>query len=323
MSGFFLFVLVTILGCNEGRKGQEVDPRLGGTAQPDSGDREEFPTSIHRLHGLNFGPYMRGQNPSFGAHLSEAQLRSRIARIAPYTEWIRTYGSTHGLENAGRVAHDFGLKVACGAWLSRDLEANEREVTNLIEATRKGHCNMAVVGSEVLLRGDLSEEALISILNRVKRQLPGIPVATADSFRIILAHPAVIATVEEVWVNYYPNGEGIPIDRALAAIGEWHTQVVAAAAGKPVIISETGWPSCGNRVGAAAPSPKNAARYFAEFTAWARAHSVPSFYFEAYDEAWKAAHEGPQGACWGIWDQDGDLKPGMQMIFDERTISKK
>ena len=26
-------------------------------------------------------------------------------------------------------------------------------------------------------------------------------------------------------------------------------------------------------------------------------------------------HEGPQGADWGVWDKDGNLKPGMQDVF--------
>jgi exo-beta-1,3-glucanase (GH17 family) len=314
--GFLLLLTATVFGCNEeGEEGRKADPSSVAAAGNGIVDGETLPTFPPRLHGLNFGPYLKGQDPHLGSQITEAQLRGRIARIAPYTEWIRTYGSTYGLEDAGRIAHEFNLKIACSAWLSRDLEANARELKNLIEAARGGHCDMAVVGSEVLLRGDLSEEALISVLNRVRRKLPGIPVATADSFRVVLAHPAVIAAVDVVWVNYYPYWEGISIDQAVATLDGWHRQVVAAAGGKAVIISETGWPTCGNRVGAAAPSPENAARYFAEFTSWARAHSVPSFYFEAYDEAWKAAHEGPQGACWGIWDQDGNVKPGMAAIF--------
>jgi exo-beta-1,3-glucanase (GH17 family) len=40
------------------------------------------------------------------------------------------------------------------------------------------------------------------------------------------------------------------------------------------------------------------------------------YYFEAFDESWKAAYEGPQGAHWGSWTQDGTLKPGMQAVFD-------
>ena len=44
------------------------------------------------------------------------------------------------------------------------------------------------------------------------------------------------------------------------------------------------------------------------------------FYFEAFNETWKARFEGPQGAHWGVWDQFGNLKPGMQAVFNNQTI---
>ncbi len=49
---------------------------------------------------------------------------------------------------------------------------------------------------------------------------------------------------------------------------------------------------------------------------------LASFYFEAFDEPWKAFNgEGPQGAHWGIWDNKVILKPGMRAVFDGETIA--
>jgi hypothetical protein len=64
----------------------------------------------------------------------------------------------------------------------------------------------------------------------------------------------------------------------------------------------------------------NAALYFLNFVSWARVEGVSYLYFEAFDETWKAAYEGPQGAHWGVWDKYGNLKPGMQNVFDGATI---
>jgi hypothetical protein len=96
---------------------------------------------------------------------------------------------------------------------------------------------------------------------------------------------------------------------------------MAAAGGKLVAVSETGWPSCGNTIGRAVPSLENAVLFALNFVSWARANDVPYLYFVAFDEQWKAAYEGPQGPCWGIWDVLGRPKPGMQAIFDGETIS--
>ena len=84
------------------------------------------------------------------------------------------------------------------------------------------------------------------------------------------------------------------------------------AGSKDVIVSETGWPSGGDVIGSAVPTQENAAFYFKSFIAWAHANKVPYFYFEAFDESWKAKYEGVQGAHWGIWDKEGHLKPGME-----------
>jgi exo-beta-1,3-glucanase (GH17 family) len=245
-----------------------------------------------------------------------------MAIISPYTNWVRTFGCTHGLEKAGRIAHELGHKAAIGAWLSRDLSANEQEITNLIAAANAGEVDLAIVGSEVLRRGDLLEAKLIEYINRVRMAIPDtIPVTTADVYGELLAHPTILDTIDLVFANYYPYWQGVKLDNAIAQLHCWHQRVRFAAKGKPVFVSESGWPSCGNTVGEAVPSLNNASAYFLNFVSWARANEVSCFYFSAFDESWKAIEEGPQGACWGVWDKNGILKSGMQRVFDGETIS--
>lgn len=275
----------------------------------------------YKLYGINFSPYVDGQNPNQGTQISEDQLRTRMAIISPYTNWVRTFGCTHGLEKAGRIAHELGHKAAIGAWLSRDLTANEQEITNLIAAANAGEVDLAIVGSEVLLRRDLSEAKLIEYLNRVKKAISDtIPVTTADVYSELLAHPAILDTVDLVFTNYYPYWEGVKLDKAIAQLHCWHQRLRVVAKDKPVWVSETGWPSCGNTVGEAVPTLDNASVYFLNFVSWARTNQVCYFYFSAFDESWKTG-EGPQGACWGVWDKNGNLKTGMQQVFDGETIS--
>jgi exo-beta-1,3-glucanase (GH17 family) len=273
-----------------------------------------------KVHGLNFSPYVDGQDPNLGSNVDDAQLRTRMQIISARTNWIRTFGAGNGLERSGAVAHSLGLKAALGAWLSTDLAENEQQLANLIVAGQTGDADMLIVGSEVLLRGDLSEAALLDYINRVKQAVPGVPVAYADTYSVLLAHPGVIAAVDVVLANYYPYWDGADVNVAVASIHYWHGQVQAAANGRPVIVSETGWPSAGNTVGNAVPSPENAAFFFKNFVSWARATGADYFYFEAFDESWKAAYEGPQGAHWGIWDKDGNMKSGMDATFRGEAV---
>ena len=273
------------------------------------------PTPTYKLYGLDFSPYMDGQDPNQGSQVSEAQLRPRMAIIAPYTHWIRTFGCGSGLEKAGQVAHELGLQSAIGAWLSADSVANGQQIACLITVGQAEQADMLIVGSEVLLRGDLTEGQLIEYINQVKEAVPGVPVATADVYGELIAHPSVLAAGDVVLANFYPYWEGINVQQAMASLQSRYQQVKAVAGDKQVLVSETGWPSGGNPYGNAVPSPENAAFYFRDFVSWARAGGVGYFYFEAFDETWKATYEGPQGAHWGVWDKDGNLKPGMQDVF--------
>ena len=117
--------------------------------------------------------------------------------------------------------------------------------------------------------------------------MPGIPVATADVYGELLDHPAVMAAGDVVLPNIYPYWEGINVSYAVSLLNNRYQEIVTAARSKPIIISETGWPSAGDQIGDAIPSPENAAYYFLNFESWAKAQGVASFYFEAFDEPWK------------------------------------
>jgi len=279
----------------------------GGAPQP----------KICKLYGLNFGPYVKeGQNPDKGTYIPEEQIRDLMTTIAPYTDWGKTFGCRNGLEVTGRVAHEQGLKIAVGAWLSSNLSANEEEISSLINIGQAGEADMLIVGSETLYRGDLTEAQLIAYINQVKEAVPGIPVATADTYGKLLDHPDVMAAGDVILANFYPLWEGIDVNQSIADLHAKYQEVVAAAGGKKVYVAETGWPSEGEPIGSAVPSPENAAFYFQNFVSWAEAQGVDYFYFEAFDEPWKAIKEGSRGAHWGVWDKDGKLKPGMAEVFN-------
>ncbi len=87
-----------------------------------------------------------------------------------------------------------------------------------------------------------------------------------------------------------------------------YTVAKEAAKGKPVIITETGWPDQGSANLDAQPSPNNAMRYFINTQNWARQENIELFYFSSFDESWKIRHEGDVGQRWGIWDKNENLK---------------
>ncbi len=221
------------------------------------------PPLAYQLDWINFSPYLDGQNPNWGSVVSEQQLRDRLKIIAPYVKGIRSFGSTQGLENLARIAkQEFGLKTAIGAWLSANTYANDHEMSNLITAAKAGYVDIAIIGSEVLLRNDLSESDLLNYLAKFKAAVPNIPITTADVYNVLLAHPNLLAASDVVFANYYPYWEGKQIKDAVAFVHANHLAVITQAGGKQVYVSETGWPSDGNTIGSAVPNADNAVYFF-------------------------------------------------------------
>jgi exo-beta-1,3-glucanase (GH17 family)/isocitrate dehydrogenase len=278
-------------------------------------------TSAFTLGGLNFSPYPGAQGPDAGTQVSVDQIRQMLSVVSPYTKRVRTFGATNGQQYIAAVAQSMGLAAAAGGWIGRDAVANERELSNLIAIGRSGTASTLIVGSEALLRGDVQESELIEYIQRVKAAVPGVPVAYADTYGQLLGHPAVVAAVDVVFANYYPYWEGVAIDDAMAMLKDRHALLMAASQGKPVVVSEAGWPTAGNTVGQAVPSAANAARFFLAFVSWTREFNIDYYFFEAFDEAWKATPANPQEAHWGLWDSNLQLKPGMQSVFDGQTVA--
>lgn len=300
---------------------QSSAPDARGTTAVTSAVNQASTTT--KVFGLNFSPYIDGQDPNINPQVSADQVLSRMQIVAPFTQWVRSFSSTTGLENIPPTARSLGLNVAAGAWISSNLTQNSAEINNLITAANAGQVNIAIIGSEVLLRGDVSEAQLIAYMNQVRAAIPAnIPVTTADTFDLLLRHPNVIAASDVIMGNFYPYWQGVSNSNAMCSLISSYQQLVTAANGKTVWISESGWPSGGNSVGAAVPSPDNENQFFLQFTSWAAANNVPYFYFDAFNESWKANHgEGPQGAFWGVWDQNGILKPGMNAVFNGQTAA--
>jgi exo-beta-1,3-glucanase (GH17 family)/fibronectin type 3 domain-containing protein len=270
---------------------------------------------------MNFSPYRDGQDPGRRSQISEQQIREDLQLLLPYSNTIRIFGMTDGLQRIPCIGKEYGLTVYAGAWLSNDLATNEEQLQSLIQVGQTGCIDLAIAGSETLLRNELSSAQLVAYMARVKAGLPGIPVTTADTYQRLLVNRDVIAQSDIVFANGYPYWESLPLTSAVASVNAWYNQLVAAAPGKQVWISESGFPSCGDTKGAAIPTPANAAAYFLNFVSWTRARNLTATYFAFRDETWKASSpEGPQGACFGLFTTTNVMKPGMERVFNGETV---
>ena len=120
----------------------------------------------------------------------------------------------------------------------------------------------------------IRHDKLLGFIQRVKSALPGVPVGYVDAYFLFEKHPRITAACDVVMTNCYPFWEACPREQALAYMQSMMQRTRAAAPGKRVLISETGWPDQGTAVGAALPSAVNAMRYFIETQDWARREDI-------------------------------------------------
>lgn len=271
------------------------------------GVKSEFSTVFKAgMSGICFSVFTEKQFP--GDFITEEQIRKRLEVLKPHTQWIRVFSSTHGHENIPKIAKEMGFKVLMGAWIGKDETENQQEIQSLIQLIKEGNVDIAAVGNEVLFRGDQNEETLLGYIGQVKNQTLNVPVTYIDVYYEIINHPKLVAESDKILINCYPFWEGASIENAGMYLQEMYHQTQKIAGGKEIIIAETGWPSKGEEVQSAKPSPENLMRYYIEAQKWASKEQINLFYFSSFDESWKIHYEGWAGTSWGLWDANEKFK---------------
>ncbi|MDK2980711.1 MAG: hypothetical protein PWQ55_1058 [Chloroflexota bacterium] len=276
------------------------------------------PMIENRISGLDLEMPLQGALGN-AIEIPEEELRTMIEDISPYTNWIRTYSVQNGLDKAAAIAHEFGLKFAATADLGSNLKENAKQMQALIELAQSGNVDLAIIGNETLLRGDLSARELWVYIDWFKSAVPNVDVTTTDDWAELAKYPGLLASVNVVAVNIYPDWEKVTASEAVNTIENWYLDaldtVETSTSSKSILIAEIGWPACGEDV-----DPDGQAAFFNAFVAFAQEMDIDYFWFEAYDD------EG-SGDCWGVWDQAGRMKPGMDKTFagefEEITRSPK
>ncbi|MBV8592558.1 MAG: glycosyl transferase, partial [Acetobacteraceae bacterium] len=136
--------------------------------------------------GLAFSPFHRGESPEGNTYPSRAEIESDLAQAAAMTGQIRTYTVQGVLGEIPDIAQKYPLRITLGAWLDRNLTANDAEITRLITVARShGNVDRVLVGNETVLRRDLTPEQLIGYIRRVKAAVR-VPVSTAEPWHVWL-----------------------------------------------------------------------------------------------------------------------------------------
>ena len=271
---------------------------------------KESNDSSSKLQCVSYAPFSKDESPlnsSGGLVVSEELVRNDLALLAKQTTCIRTY-STLGLEIVPKIARENGLSMYMGAWVSSDKINTQKEINKLIELVRANEdvVKAVIVGNEVLLRGDTSENQLVGYIKQVKEALPNTKVTYADVWEFWVKHPKIKEVTDFVTIHILPYWEDNPmnINKSIGHLADVRGEVEALLGDKNILIGETGWPSEGRMREDALPSKINQAIFIREFVKLADKNGWDYNIIEAFDQPWKRVSEGAVGGFWGLFDKD-------------------
>ncbi len=259
--------------------------------------------------GVTFDPMRKQDTPQSNTYPSEADIDHDLSLLENKVHAVRTYSVLRGLDKVPELAAKHNLNATVGAWINDNLENNRQEIETLINLSRQNNSNIVrvMVGNEVLLRKNVSEEALIEYIREVKRNT-WRPVSTSETWDMWVAHPKLVDEVDFIAVHILPYWEGIAAEDAVDYVFDRYHEMQKTFPNKPIIITEVGWPSDGQAFKHATASVSNQARFLREFLNRADAEKVTYYIVEAFDQPWKMSLEGSAGAYWGIFNADRQPK---------------
>ncbi len=264
---------------------------------------QPLPDWPERVTGFAYSPYQAEQDPREHIYPSLEQINGDLALLSGKVTAIRTYSVEDSLAEIPRLAREHNINVSLGAYLSRDEpERNPEEFRRFLEVAQSNrNVVRAFVGNETQYHNSLDYDVLIGYLDQARLAL-GIPVSTAEPAGIWHANPELVEHVDFIALQILPYWQNKKVDEAVDFVFNELQGLKEAYPGKPIIISEVGWPSRGRDRGAAVASVANEATFLRHFLARVPEHGYIYYLMEAFDQPWKTDIEGAVGAYWGVYD---------------------
>ena len=266
------------------------------------------PAWPEQISGFSYSPFRLGESPQKGQYPSDDEMRQDLEQMNKLTDSIRIYTVEGSQADIPRLAEELGLRVTLGIWISPDLERNEREIATAIELANTSRSVVrVVVGNEALFREEVTPEALIQYLDRVRAAVK-VPVTTSEQWHIWKEHPELAKHVDLIAAHILPYWEFVPMNDSVQFVLDRARELKQQFPRKPLLLSEVGWPSNGRMRGGADATQADQAIYLRTLVNTLNRRGYNYFVIEAYDQPWKASDEGSVGAYWGVFNAERQQK---------------
>ncbi|KAI3395331.1 hypothetical protein diail_1444 [Diaporthe ilicicola] len=269
-------------------------PPVAAVVAPDSSSSAAAVSAANSgIKGFNYGAFFLDYT---GKTQNDFEYEfNRAQNLANTTGWnsarlytMVQYGSASDPISAIPAAIATKTTLLLGMWVSGSTSAIDNEITALksaISTYGTAFTDLVVgisVGSEDLYRdaeGDSSSpgvdaDTLISYISKVRTAIAGtelasVPVGHVDTYDSFEngTNTKVINEIDWIGFDGYPYWEkanGNSIEAASDLFYNGLNKTMAISQGKPVYVTETGWPVKGDEFGQAVASAANARTYWKE-----------------------------------------------------------
>lgn len=265
--------------------------------------------------GFNSGATLANREAKFKADFMAEFKTAQNLKTAPgdfsavrlYTN-IQAYSEDDPIE-AFEAAIDTKTEILLGVWTS-GTDNIDKEINALKKAIEKYGTDLTdliigvSVGSEDLYRNSVTgvknkggvgvqPDALVDFINDFRKAFKStpiskIPVGHVDTWDVWgnATNKAVLDAIDFIGVDeypYYENGKGNGIENAGKLFNKAYEATISASGGKPVWVTETGWPYKGPDWDEAVPSVKNAQKYWRDVGCKYLFNKTPTFWYNLRD----------------------------------------
>ncbi|KAJ0336583.1 hypothetical protein COL922a_007792 [Colletotrichum nupharicola] len=221
---------------------------------------------------------------------------------------IQAYSTEDPIE-AFEAAINTNTKILLGVWTS-GTDNIDKEINALKTAVTKYGTKLtdliigASIGSEDLYRNSVTgvknksgvgadPKTIVGFINDFKTAFKDTPLSKVSIGHVDTwdvwgnaTNKPVLDAIDWVGVDeypYYENDKGNSIENAGKLFDKAYKATIATAAGKPVWVTETGWPVTGETWDEAVPSAQNAKTYWDEIGCRQLFGKTPTFWYNIRD----------------------------------------
>ncbi|RSL49800.1 hypothetical protein CEP53_009032 [Fusarium sp. AF-6] len=265
--------------------------------------------------GFNSGATLADRSAKFKADFKAEFETAQGLKGAPgdfsavrlYTN-IQAYSESDPIE-AFEAAIETETSILLGVWTS-GTDSIDKEISALKKAVAKYGTELTdliigvSIGSEDLYRNSVTgvknkggvgvdPDVLVDFIDDFRSAFKGTPIAKVplghvDTWDVWgnATNKPVLDAIDFIGVDeypYYENDKGNSIENAGKLFDKAYEATIAAAGGKPVWVTETGWPVTGPDWDEAVPSVKNAQKYWRDIGCRRLFNQTPTFWYTLRD----------------------------------------